>query len=136
MLNKKEMIAIFVFVGTGVIGWGIRIYEIAFDAVPAKLWVEADTVCSKPVRDSSNCIIPVKKKMLPVCVNIGNIEDLQRIKGVGPSLANKIVAYRNQHGEFKKIDDLILVKGIGHKKLEKIRNQIVLWKQKQDVENH
>ena len=40
------------------------------------------------------------------------------MKGVGEAKAAAIVAYRNDHGAFKTVDDLVLVKGIGEKTVE------------------
>ena len=40
------------------------------------------------------------------------------MKGVGETKAAAIVAYRNDHGAFKSVDDLVLVKGIGEKTVE------------------
>jgi len=59
-------------------------------------------------------------------VNINNAgpEELIEIHGVGPVLAERIVAYRDEFGPFKQIDDLAEVRGIGTAKLEKIRSQI------------
>ncbi|MBK9664640.1 MAG: helix-hairpin-helix domain-containing protein [Gammaproteobacteria bacterium] len=48
------------------------------------------------------------------------------LQGVGLKKAEAIVAYRNEHGPFKSVDDLVNVKGIGEKSLEKLRPQVAL----------
>lgn len=53
-------------------------------------------------------------------LNSATLEELERLPGVGPSMAAKILAYRQQSGGFAKIDDLTLVPGIGPKKLAKL----------------
>jgi competence protein ComEA len=62
-------------------------------------------------------------------VNI-NTADAQTIsdglKGVGPSKAQAIVAYRQEKGGFKAVEDLLNVKGIGPKTLELNREQLTL----------
>ena len=47
--------------------------------------------------------------------------ELESISGIGPVLAKRILDYRTNIGKFKEIDELLKVKGIGVKKLEKVR---------------
>jgi competence protein ComEA len=42
------------------------------------------------------------------------------VKGLGPKKAKLVVEYRQQHGDFKSVDDLTHVKGIGKKTLTRI----------------
>lgn len=62
----------------------------------------------------------------PVDVNRAGVEELASIKGIGPQLASRIVAYRKEHGRFESIDDLLAVKGIGPKLLSRIRNRVTV----------
>jgi competence protein ComEA len=58
----------------------------------------------------------------PVNINTADAATMaERLNGVGESKAEAIVAYREQHGPFKSIDQLALVKGIGLKTVEKNR---------------
>ena len=59
-----------------------------------------------------------------VNVNKAAAEELQAIRGIGPALAERIIQYRDEHGPFKKVDDLTAVHGIGEAKLEKMKSQI------------
>lgn len=61
-----------------------------------------------------------------VDVNHADTKELERLTGIGPAIAKRIVEYRKSHGNFTKPDDLIKVKGIGPAKLEKMRGQIVI----------
>ena len=54
-------------------------------------------------------------------LNEAGLEKLMEIKGVGPSMAGKIIDYRNEHGPFNQIDELLSVSGIGEKKLQTIK---------------
>jgi competence protein ComEA len=57
----------------------------------------------------------------PLNLNRARAEQLEILPGIGPSLAQKIVDYREQNGGFKSVDDLDNVSGIGPKKLEALR---------------
>lgn len=65
----------------------------------------------------------IRKK---ININTANKEELQSISGVGPALAEKIVAYRNSNGKFKKIEDLKNVNGIGENKYKNIKDSICI----------
>ncbi len=57
-------------------------------------------------------------------VNTASAEQLQSIKGVGASTAAAIIEFRESYGSFTDINELVNVKGIGEKKLEKISDFI------------
>ena len=61
-----------------------------------------------------------------VNVNKASAEELQVIRGIGPSLAERIIQYRDEHGRFEKVEDLVKVRGIGEAKFEKIKEQVSL----------
>jgi len=59
-------------------------------------------------------------------INSATAQDLEKLNGVGPAIAKRIIEYRNSHGNFSKPEDLLNVKGIGKAKLEKMRAQILI----------
>lgn len=61
-----------------------------------------------------------------VDINRADLQELQRINGVGPAIAQRILEYRNQHGTFSRVEDLLNVRGIGAAKLNQIRSQVVI----------
>ena len=69
---------------------------------------------------------PAKTAPGLVNINLAGTQELAVLNGVGPAKAAAIVAYREAHGTFQAIDDLINVKGIGEKTLAKNRDRIVI----------
>lgn len=59
-------------------------------------------------------------------INSASLEEIQKIQGIGPAKAAAIIAYREEHGPFRKIEDLLNVSGIGEKSLEKMKEQIII----------
>ncbi len=57
-------------------------------------------------------------------LNTADAESLQALPGIGPALAERIVAYRWEHGPFQSVEDLLQVPGIGPKRWERIRHAI------------
>lgn len=60
----------------------------------------------------------------PVNLNTATVDQLDDLPGVGPATAQAIVAWRRQHGRFKRVDDLLNVRGIGPAKLDALRGQV------------
>lgn len=53
-----------------------------------------------------------------VNINTATVGELDTLPGIGPSLAGRIVAYRNEHGPFADVKDLVKVSGIGEARLQ------------------
>ena len=67
----------------------------------------------------------------PVNINTADAQTLSKnIKGVGVKKAQAIITYRLKHGKFKKIEDLMKVKGIGVKLFEKNSGSLIIQSQK------
>ncbi|MGZ9584974.1 ComEA family DNA-binding protein [Paenibacillus marinisediminis] len=57
-------------------------------------------------------------------INQATAEQLTQLPGIGPSKAKAIIEYREKNGAYKKVEDLLEVKGIGPKVLEKLKPHI------------
>jgi len=64
----------------------------------------------------------------PVNLNTANSEQLQLVPGIGPATAEKILQMRKSYGPFKSVDDLRAVRGIGPKRIEKMRKYLTVGK--------
>jgi competence ComEA-like helix-hairpin-helix protein len=61
----------------------------------------------------------------PIDINSASAVQLQEVPGIGPATAEKILQMRKSYGAFKSVDDLLSVRGIGAKRLEKMRKFLV-----------
>ena len=63
----------------------------------------------------------------PVDINKADAATLAKeLTGVGDAKAHAIIAYRDQHGPFKSVDDLVLVSGIGEKTVAANRDKLTV----------
>ena len=85
-------------------------------AVPVGLALVVLTLAGVPVLHAKK--IPPAK---PININTASAEELQKIPGIGPVTAEKILQMRKASGPFKSVDDLRAIKGIGPKRLAKWR---------------
>lgn len=76
--------------------------------------------------ESSASTTPVPRAVtFPIDINMAPPEDLEVLPGIGEKLAQRIIEYRKRHGGFRRIEDLREVKGIGKKRMERLRPLIM-----------
>lgn len=61
-----------------------------------------------------------------VDINTATQSELETLQGIGPAKAKAIIEYRNQVGQFKSVNELTRVKGIGTNTVQKLSDQIVV----------
>jgi competence ComEA-like helix-hairpin-helix protein len=64
----------------------------------------------------------------PINLNTANSEELQQVPGIGPATADKILKMRKSYGPFKSVDDLLAIRGLGPKRLDKMRKYLTVGK--------
>jgi comEA protein len=77
---------------------------------------------------SPHVVAKKKPPAHPININTAGATELQQVPGIGPSTAQKILDTRKSYGAFKSVDDLLAIKGIGPKKLEKMRKYLTIGK--------
>lgn len=76
--------------------------------------------------NSENILSSGVKKNSKVNINKANEGELQNLTGIGLSIAKRIVQYRNENGNFKNLEDIKNVSGIGDSKYENIKDEICI----------
>ncbi len=61
-----------------------------------------------------------------VDINTATLEDFMTLDGIGKRIAQRIIAFRDKNGPFQKPEDLMLVKGIGQKMIDKNSGRIIV----------
>jgi competence protein ComEA len=82
-----------------------------FGGVPCNSWLSA-------LQSQGNA---GKPRAEAIDINKATAIDLQKLPGIGPTLAKQIVSYREKHGPFRRVEDLMVIRGIGFKKWKAIR---------------
>jgi competence protein ComEA len=62
----------------------------------------------------------------PINVNTATLDQLETLPGIGPALGQRIIDYREQHGPFQSVEDLLEVSGIGEKRLADLQDQVTV----------
>ena len=100
-------------------------------------FADADAVnLAEKLTDGQHIHIPTKEIFLMpqnisaasdlININTADAEQLETLKGIGASLAQRIIDYREQNGAFKNIDEIKNVRGIGDKKFASIKDKITV----------
>jgi len=75
-------------------------------------------------------IVTYAKKVPPplhsVDLNAATEKQLEQLPGVGPTTAKAIVEFRTKSGRFRRIEDLLVIRGISESKLERIRPYVFI----------
>lgn len=95
---------------------------------PLEGHTDTDSVASamEPVAEPAPARRTARQTPTRTGINTASVEELDRLPGIGPALAGRILAYRQQHGRFTRAEQLIEVKGIGPKTFEKMKPWVVV----------
>ena len=88
-------------------------------AIPAAAQQPAAAKADKPA--AAKAASPPTTATAPVNLNTATQAQLEALPGIGPKAAELILDYRKKNGNFKKVEDLMNVKGIGEKSFLKLK---------------
>lgn len=81
---------------------------------------------TKAQLQSSMSVTVVRRPEEPLNINTATLAELMELDGIGETRGRAIIAYREEHGAFSSADELLNVRGIGEKTLEKLRAHITV----------
>ncbi|MDD4785388.1 MAG: helix-hairpin-helix domain-containing protein [Candidatus Shapirobacteria bacterium] len=124
---------------------GLRIEDVlimvgGLNAKADRDWVDKNLNRAEKVYDGQKIYIPNKLESEKfqvksssslsdnkvIRLNSASLEELDKLDGVGPAIAQRIIDYRTENGGFKSVEEIKLVPGIGDKMFEKIKDEIQL----------
>lgn len=80
----------------------------------------------QPARAATATRAPTAAAVLSVNINTASADELNRLPGIGPALAQRIIDYRQVNGPYGKPEDVMKVKGIGPAEFGAIKDKIVV----------
>jgi len=117
--TRYERRALLLFIALVLIGSSIRYYQHRSVNSRLEIWNQR----SAQIDSLTHSKIEVTSAS-PIDINAADARQLQRLPGIGPVLAGRIIDWRNQNGRFSSVSDLDKVFGIGPALLERL-NELV-----------
>lgn len=100
--------------------------EAALEQVNMALPLEDGMHIQVPATGRDGALAPGAADDGRIHINTADEKELERLPGIGPVMARRIIEYRTQHGAFQKIEDLRQVRGIGEAKLARLKEKAAL----------
>jgi competence protein ComEA len=119
MFNRREQLALLLLSGSLLVGSGLAMVDYFRPAALEEFRVVPAAV-ETPV-PAAAAAVPAG----PLDLNAATADQLQQLPMIGPKLAARILAHRQQRGPFRRPEDLRQVSGIGPRTVEKLRRLVV-----------
>ena len=113
-LRGVAFLIVIILIGTGF--WCLRRFN-------PTLFLGKPDLIAVPNEEASeqNTQPPAENQPTLLNINTASTKELQTLPSIGPQMAQRIIQYREEHGDFESVDALTEVKGIGEKTLEKVK---------------
>lgn len=106
---------------------GINLAQSLFDGQQIHVPQEGETVAPAAAAEGSPAsAASAERSDRLVNINAASVEQLTTLPGIGPVIGRRIVEYREDHGDFRVIEDIKQVKGIGDATFEKLKGLITV----------
>jgi comEA protein len=110
-LTRQEKRVLLFLLATGLVGIGVLLYK--------------NLACRPDIKVVSGEIVSDEARLQKtININTAMKDELMRLPGIGPALADAVIRYRDAKGAFQSIDDIKSVSGIGPTKFERIKDYI------------
>jgi comEA protein len=131
--TRTEALVLLFLTGTFLLGLGLKYARGPADPVPTGLpattrsdstFVARSALANDPSRGPLTASAAKAKTPPPtgsISINASSKEELMRLPGIGPAYAERIIAFRTEHGPFRTLEEVQNVKGIGPRTYERIK---------------
>jgi competence ComEA-like helix-hairpin-helix protein len=120
--TRKEMVVLFFLLIGFVGGMGVRMYRQRWAPLPENKEEVSDYTTIEDRADEIRQIEDIGEiSREPFHLNKATKAELESLPGIGPTIAARIIEYREQHGGFRTIEELTEVRGLGSKTVEKLK---------------
>ncbi|MBU1937364.1 helix-hairpin-helix domain-containing protein [bacterium] len=128
-LSFSQRTAILLLAVAFLLGTAIRFFQ-SQRAVPEALQNQLfpDSAAAADFRERAHQVAELAEEISnrPININTATRAQLQTLSGIGPVLSQRIIDYREKHGDFKTVEELDDVYGIGPKRLEAMRDRVTV----------
>lgn len=122
-------LAFICFIGGFLLGSGRRGTEVQIITEKAETTAPS-AAPAEPTEGSSETQIDAD---FLININTADLEELMELPGIGETLAERILAYRQEHGAFASIEEIMEVSGIGETRFENMKDYITVEEPNEDT---